>query len=254
MSGTGRPRFAEMRTRIQPLLAELHAHTTWSDGALPLPELVDLYGRRGFDVLCVTDHVVRSDDPWTLEGDPALGVSELDHPAYLEEVEREAARALGRYGMVVLPGLELTYNDTDPALAAHAVAIGLRRFVPVDDGIAEAMKTARGAGAALIAAHPYDGEPAPSASRLTQRFARDPELAALAHRFELFNRSQLYAWVSERGLPAVAAGDTHAPEHVFGWKTLLPCQRHERAIVDYLRSERPVYIARLEPERRLLAA
>jgi hypothetical protein len=26
---------------------------------------------------------------------------------------------------VVLPGLELTYDDTDPALAAHAVAVGL---------------------------------------------------------------------------------------------------------------------------------
>jgi hypothetical protein len=25
-------------------------------------ELVDLYGERGFDVLCITDHVVRADD------------------------------------------------------------------------------------------------------------------------------------------------------------------------------------------------
>ena len=40
------------------LLCEFHAHTTWSDGVLSLPELVDLYGNAGFDVLCVTDHVV----------------------------------------------------------------------------------------------------------------------------------------------------------------------------------------------------
>jgi predicted metal-dependent phosphoesterase TrpH len=44
-----------LRTRTGALLAELHAHTTWSDGSLPLPGLVDLYGSRGFDVLCVTD-------------------------------------------------------------------------------------------------------------------------------------------------------------------------------------------------------
>ena len=44
---------------VKPLLAELHAHTTWSDGELPLPALVDLYGAHGFDVLCITDHVVR---------------------------------------------------------------------------------------------------------------------------------------------------------------------------------------------------
>jgi 3',5'-nucleoside bisphosphate phosphatase len=42
------------------LLCELHAHTTWSDGALTVPELVDLYGRSGFDVLAITDHVVRA--------------------------------------------------------------------------------------------------------------------------------------------------------------------------------------------------
>ena len=53
-----------MRRKVEPLLCELHAHTRWSDGAFTVPELVDLYGRNGFDVLCVTDHVNRSDDPW----------------------------------------------------------------------------------------------------------------------------------------------------------------------------------------------
>jgi predicted metal-dependent phosphoesterase TrpH len=43
----------------EPLLCELHAHTTWSDGALTPLELVDLYGSAGFDVLAITDHVVR---------------------------------------------------------------------------------------------------------------------------------------------------------------------------------------------------
>jgi len=45
------------------LLCELNAHTTWSDGELRLPELVDLYGRSGFDVLCVTDHAAGSSSP-----------------------------------------------------------------------------------------------------------------------------------------------------------------------------------------------
>ena len=50
-----------MRTTTQALLTELHAHSTWSDGELSLTELVDLYGRNGFDVLGVTDHVCRTD-------------------------------------------------------------------------------------------------------------------------------------------------------------------------------------------------
>jgi predicted metal-dependent phosphoesterase TrpH len=43
-----------------PLLCELHAHTTFSDGALSPSELVDLYGSAGFDVLAITDHVCRT--------------------------------------------------------------------------------------------------------------------------------------------------------------------------------------------------
>lgn len=43
---------------MRPLLCELHAHSTWSDGSLTLTELVDLYGMHGFDVLCLTDHAV----------------------------------------------------------------------------------------------------------------------------------------------------------------------------------------------------
>ena len=53
-----------MRTRSGPLLAELHAHTTWSDGAFSIGPVVDSHGSRGLDVLCSTDHVVRAHDPW----------------------------------------------------------------------------------------------------------------------------------------------------------------------------------------------
>src|SRR5664280_937775 len=100
-----------MRTKIPPLLCELHAHTTWSDGSLSLRELVDLYGIHGFDVLCVSDHVVRRDDPWTPAfGENAAFVNESNFDRYLAEIESENDRALARHGLLVLPGLELTYN------------------------------------------------------------------------------------------------------------------------------------------------
>ncbi len=244
-----------MRRALGPLLCELHAHSTWSDGALTVPELVDFHGRNGFDVLAVTDHVVRSDDPWRLQLEvPFSSVDEESWPGYLAEVEREAARAWRTYGMLVVPGLELTYNDDVPDRAAHAVAIGLRRFVSVDEGIAEAMRTAAEAGAALVAAHPNGSEPATSPGRLTRRFSRDAELRGLAHRFELFNRTQLFSWVADAGLSSVASGDFHSPEHVAGWKTLLPSLHEEAAVVDYLRSPRPVYLIRLEADTARIAA
>ena len=89
---------------------------------------------------------------------------------------------------------------------------------------------------------------------MLMRFARDPGLGELVDRYELFNRSQLFAWVADAGLPAVATGDAHVPAHLYGWKTLLPCPRDERSVVDYLRSPRPVYLTRLEQQRGRLAA
>jgi predicted metal-dependent phosphoesterase TrpH len=243
-----------MRTRIRPLLAELHAHTTWSDGDLSVAELVDLHGRQGFDVLCVTDHVVRGDDPWRETWTKASpGVTRAVYDDYLREIAHEAERARDRYGMLVFPGVELTYNDLDPGRAAHAVAVGLHTFVPVDDGIGAAMDAAALAGAAIVAAHPFSAEPSAPHSRLTQRFARDEALRGLAHRFELFNRTTLFGWVAEAGLPTVACGDVHVAGHVAGWKTLLPCALDEEAIVAYLRSRRPTYLARLDPAPALAA-
>src|SRR5215471_16279199 len=131
-----------MRTRTHPLLCELHSHTRWSDGDLSVSELVDLHGKAGFDVLCITDHVVRSDDPWR-ETALVRSVSEAQWDAYLADVEREARRALALYGLLVVPGLELTHNDIESANAAHAVAVGLRAFVSMEGGIADAMLAAR---------------------------------------------------------------------------------------------------------------
>jgi hypothetical protein len=109
------------------------------------------------------------------------------------------------------------------------------------------LRAARAHGAALIAAHPYSVAEAGSSKRGTATFAADPDLwAPLVDRFELFNREMLFRWVADAGLPAVANGDFHVPEHLSGWKTLMPCARDEQAIVDYLRSPRPTFLVRLE--------
>ena len=231
-----------MATKVAPLLCELHAHTTWSDGSLAMPELVDLYGRAGFDVIAITDHTL-----------PGWHVQEADFAAYLDEVEREADRARRQYGLVVIPGLELTYEDEDPTRAGHAVAVGLRRFIGVEDGLEKALRAARALGAALVAAHPYLPEDASDSLRGTAAFAAEPERwAPLVDRFELFNRETLFRWVCDAGLPAVANGDFHVLEHLSGWKTLLPCAKDEEAVVQYLRSPRPAFLARLEREAEAL--
>ena len=97
------------------LLTELHAHSDWSDGTLSLSALVDLYGEHGFDVLCVTDHTVRNG-----EANRSF-VGMHNWRDYLDAVDAEAERALARYGMLVVPGLELTDDHDDRLRSAHAL-------------------------------------------------------------------------------------------------------------------------------------
>ena len=237
-----------MRRKVEPLLCELHAHSRWSDGSLTVPELVDLYGQNGFDILAVTDHVVRSDDPWLPPDGPVCGVHPANHSDYLAELAAQRARAAREYDLLLVPGLELTYNDPDPLVAAHAVAVGCRDFVGMDDGLDAALVRARDAGAALVAAHPYrQGAEGHSPARGTERFSHEwQELRHHVDRWELFNRYELFGWVAECGLPAVASGDFHQPEHLHGWKTLLPCTKSEESVVAYLRSGRPAFLTRID--------
>ena len=231
-----------MPRTARPLLCELHAHSTWSDGALDLPALVDLYGGAGFDVLAVTDHVHRSG---------AYGISAASFAGYLAAVEGEAERAATCYGLVLIPGLELTYDDPDPRRAAHVLAVGLRSFVRLDGELDCALTEARDRGAALVGAHPYPLAATSGAPRSTARLAEEPDWAAQAvDRLEICNRHDFFDWVARARRPVVATGDFHRPEHLATWKTLLPAEKNEEAIVAYLRSPRPVSLTTIEPARR----
>jgi predicted metal-dependent phosphoesterase TrpH len=219
------------------LLCELHAHTTWSDGYLTLPDLVDLYGEAGFDVLCVTDHTVPLNDPAPVAVDPWVW------PSYLEAIRAEAERAAAEYRLLVVPGLELTENDDDPNRSAHVLALGLERHVSMEHGVIAAARAADHQGAALVAAHPYSESDA-TPLRATLRIWRElDEFRHIVHRFELFNRFEVFSWLASEQLPVVATGDTHKAEQLSSWKTLLPCRKDARAVVEYLRSPQRVYLA-----------
>jgi hypothetical protein len=157
-------------------------------------------------------------------------------------------RALRDHGLLVIPGLELTYSDDDPDAAVHAVAVGLRRFVGVDGGPRAAMAEARAAGAAIIAAHPHSDERDPAPGRTTRGVYVDPtHMRELVDRYELVTRHDVFPWVARERLPSVACGDAHLPEHVLTWKTLLTCDPTEAAVVAFLRSGAAAHLTRIDP-------
>ena len=238
----------EVRTGVPFLLCELHAHTTWSDGELSLGELVDLYGVAGFDVLCVTDHTHSEHDPWV-----HLGVRPERLAEYFRAVEEQAERARSLYNLLVLPGLELTDNAPEPDAAAHALAVGLSTPVTMEHGIHSAMTAANKAGAAIIAAHPAG--PESRGPGVTRRFWCEHEaFSDIVHRWELINGHTVFPWISEARLQVVANGDFHRPEHLTSWKTMLPCEKTEEAIVDFLRSPARAQLTVFDPVSQQLAA
>ena len=83
------------------LLCDFHIHTNYSDGKLTAPEVVDFYGKRGFDCICITDHL---GDPRRLIGklskllNLTLGPEQMDE--YFDVIERERRRAWRKYNML----------------------------------------------------------------------------------------------------------------------------------------------------------
>ena len=77
------------------LLADFHVHSTWSDGRLSIPEVVDLFGRTGHDVIAITDHVVNAD---SLLGKIAHTLPALRHEGQLRRLPR-GDRARGAAGL-----------------------------------------------------------------------------------------------------------------------------------------------------------
>jgi hypothetical protein len=97
-----------------------------------------------------------------------------------------------------------------------------------------------------ITSMPHDCGPTLAAPFPTRYFARCWR--------ELRGLRQLFSWVAEAGLPAVACGDLHRAGHLPGWTTLVPCEEDEEALVDYLRSSWPVFLTRLEQSTVAIAA
>ena len=115
------------------LLCDFHVHTQWSDGKLSVSEVVDLYGSTGtFDVIAITDHILMKKDLLARAGRLAtLGrrafrVRENDFEHYIDNVRSEARRALEQYGMLVVPGAEITQNRLRGRKNSHIIALDIK--------------------------------------------------------------------------------------------------------------------------------
>src|SRR5260221_1844310 len=144
------------------LLCDFHVHTRWSDGRLSVREVIDLYGQTGhFDVVAITDHILTRRDLLGRAGRMlALGqrdfsVTEARFAAYVEEIAAEGRRAEEKYGLLVIPGAEITQNHIRSSKNSHIVALNIRKYVSADQSAEEILRAIRSQGALSVACHPH---------------------------------------------------------------------------------------------------
>jgi 3',5'-nucleoside bisphosphate phosphatase len=225
------------------LLCDFHVHTRWSDGRLSIREVVDLYGRtKQFDVIAITDHILMKRDLLARAGRLAtlgrrqFSVTEEGFDAYLSEIESEAQRAKKLYGMLVVPGAEITQNHLRAKKNSHIVALNIRDYISADQPAEDILHEIRRQGALSIACHPHH--------RTTRRieigtcylWEHRKRLVDLVDVWEAANRDDLFSVTSLKHYPYVANSDFHKPKHLYSWKTLLRYEKNWDAVARTLRA------------------
>lgn len=211
-------------------------HSNFSDGKLTIPELVDLYGSRGFGCIAITDHLCEN---VTLIGKVAdlLGrtLTPATYPLYLEIIRSEAERAWKQYRMVVIPGFELTRNTVSNKRSSHIIGLGVTKFLPAHGEVVDLTRAIRAQGGVAIAAHPV-----PTRKFEKQALAlwdRREELREEFDAWEVASGPYLFDEVLESRLPMVASSDLHHPRQITSWKSVFECERNAGAILDAIRKQ-----------------
>jgi 3',5'-nucleoside bisphosphate phosphatase len=219
------------------LLCDFHVHTMWSDGRLSLREVVDLYGQtEKFDVLAITDHILSKRDVLARIGRMAtlgrrrFSVTRETFDDYLADIEKEADRAKREYGMLVIPGAEITQNHLRAKHNSHVVALGIREYISADLKAREILEEIRDQNAVSIACHPHHRTTRRVEIATCYLWDHRKELAHLVDMWEAANRDDLFSVTSLKHYPYVANSDFHKEKHLYSWKTLVRSAKNWPAI------------------------
>jgi len=224
------------------LLCDFHVHTQWSDGKLSVAEVIDLYGSTGkFDVIAITDHILMKKDMLARAsriatlGRRAFGVREEDFAGYLDDIRKEGARALEQYGMLVVPGAEVTQNGIRARKNSHIIALDIKQYISADQPAVEILREIRRQDALSIACHPHHRTTRRIEISTCYLWDHRREIADLVDVWEAANRDDLFSVTSLKHYPYVANSDFHKPKHLYSWKTLVRAAKNWPAVGRALR-------------------
>ncbi len=224
------------------LLCDFHIHTNYSDGSLTLPEVVDFYGKRGFDCICITDHL---GDPRRLIGKLGemlkltLGPEQMDE--YFDVIERERRRAWCKFNMLVMAGIEFNKEGFTKKSSAHLLGIDLK--APINPGLdlPPTIAEIHAQGGLAVASHPHIMKSEWGKNTL-YLWENQEIFAPLIDAWEIANRNNIFTPVGLKRLAFLANSDFHKPKHIYSWKTLLHCEKDPEAIKECIRKNEQLSI------------
>lgn len=171
--------------------ADLHMHTTASDGAATVRAMLDhIEQHTDLDVIAITDHDVIDASLW----------------AYAQQ---------GRYRFDIVPGLEVTTH------AGHVLALWVTQPVPAGLSLEETVAAIHELGGVAVIAHPFEPWIDPAAA-LRYLFSSSVLITSGVDAIEIFNAGSFTLGanalakrvLSHRGLPVLGNSDAHLPECV----------------------------------------
>ncbi len=223
------------------LLCDFHIHTKYSDGSVELRRTVDLYGQAGFDVIAITDHVVNGDNTiGRLARRFRFSVREDNFDEYISRVREEGERAMHKYGMLVVPGVEISKNHLSSDKSAHILLLDIKEFIPASWTYEKIFLAAKEQGALIVACHPHQMSDM-SRNTLFLWNNRD-KYARHIDAWEIANRDDVFNVISLKKYPYIANSDFHKTRHLYSWKTLLNCEKDIDSIKQCIRHNKGVAI------------
>ena len=223
----------------QWLLSDFHIHTDFSDGSLSLNEVVDLYGNKAFDVISITDHILDQQcfESCTKNEQDPMAIDKSDFNDYLHTLWREARRAWEEFGMLLIPGVEIT-NNTD---GYHILAIDIKEYIEPSLPVEEIVHQIHQQGGIAVAPHPHRGA-LDDTQELLYLWNNHEKFASLFDTWEVANRDDLFNVVGLKKFNYIANSDFHERRHLYSWKTLLGCDKNVEAIKYTIRKNDAVSI------------
>jgi predicted metal-dependent phosphoesterase TrpH len=180
--------------------ADLHLHTTFSDGAITVPALLDVAAQRELSGLALTDH---------------------DTIAGAEKARQFAWR--DGYPVEIIVGEEVTTRD------GHIVGLFLREAIPPGLSAAATVAAIHAQGGLAFAPHPFFND---HPRRQRRKMDSIGHLAATLplDAIEVDNSTPCLEWANlqarrfalRHGLPMLGASDAHIPAAVGKSHTLFP--------------------------------